>query len=322
MIETCDVPPPIKVSDKVQEEAIAYAGRSVNFTYKRIDGNIGSRLKRIANGIIMEKAFETYWLEKYEEVLRPSGNTHWREIDKVEYEIRGLKIDVKGAHIYRSYHGNNRVFPDDLITMDLLVPEDQVQSSGAPDIYVKSALVSEVDNGRYLVSTIMKDKFNNKSKSPYKVKIALSKKEGSNIYISINGEVRDSDTGEMNDATELIFLEKGRKEVVSEKRFISVQYLSLHNEKTYAYNTVKVELTIEALSEISRSVVKYTVKEYFWHQLWHASPVVYFLGWVSHSDLLNSEVLPAGSQHAFYSHTKVDNHAIPVSDINPMRSIR
>src|SRR5207245_2358813 len=87
-------------SKEMLERAVEYAGRSIHYTYDRMGyGSVRRRLVRVAVGIVIEEAFERYLVDRGIPFAK-SGRTHWRLVDNAEFQTRGMRLDVKGYHVY------------------------------------------------------------------------------------------------------------------------------------------------------------------------------------------------------------------------------
>lgn len=113
--------------------AVAYACRSLNFTYDRMGGSTYDRLRRIAAGVAVELAFRRH-LTEHEVPYDVFGATPFTEPDRYDVAIAGRRCDLKSYLIYRrSKIRSIQRGRTHLIDAPALVPADQMASSNLQD---------------------------------------------------------------------------------------------------------------------------------------------------------------------------------------------
>ncbi|MBU2610442.1 MAG: hypothetical protein KJ606_05790, partial [Chloroflexi bacterium] len=126
------------------EGGIAYACRSLAYTYDRMGGSPLDRLRRIAGGVAVELAFRRYLTEQSVpfDVL---GATPFTDPDRYDVSLGGHRCDLKSFLITRRAQiAQIRKDPGRLTQAAALVPVDQFAAEGhtAQDIYLFAFLLA------------------------------------------------------------------------------------------------------------------------------------------------------------------------------------
>jgi hypothetical protein len=107
------------------EGGIAYAVRSLAYTYNRMGGSPYDRLRRIVAGVAMELAFRRYLTEQ-DIPYDVMGATPFTDPDKYDVSLGGRRCDVKSFLItYREQILQMQRNPDIILQAPALVPSDQ-----------------------------------------------------------------------------------------------------------------------------------------------------------------------------------------------------
>lgn len=120
------------------EGGIAYAVRSLAYTYNRMGGSPYDRLRRIVAGVAVELAFRRYLAEQNIpfDVL---GATPFTDPDRYDVSLGGRRCDIKSFLItYREQIAEMKRNPQIVLNAPALVPSDQHAAEGysAYDIYL------------------------------------------------------------------------------------------------------------------------------------------------------------------------------------------
>ncbi|WP_102029165.1 hypothetical protein [Salirhabdus sp. Marseille-P4669] len=299
---------PIRVTTSMQDAAIEYAGRSLNYTYNRMNySQARQRLRRIAVGIIMEKAFETYLINSGIP-FTTQGRTHWRNPDVAEFYINNRIVDIKGYHVYPN---QNRNFPHWFLNVEGLVPYGQLKKINGPDTFVQAFLVSPYANNsnqkRFIV-TLPKN-WTDRWKNVSNVGIQTQPGNFQGITLTMHGEDANIVGTNANDLSESFILGNGQKQYLSTNVFSSLQYLN-----TDARPTHDIILSVNGL--------KHVVKCDHWFDMWLEKPEVTFASWGDRSTYLSGTYLPDGTITQVYTNgTRTKNMSVIVNALNPIREL-
>ena len=117
----------------LSEGGIAYAIRSLAYTYNRMGGSPYDRLRRIVAGVAVELAFRRY-LSEHEIPYDVKGATPFTEPDRYDVSLGGRRCDIKSFLItYREQISKMRRCPNIVLQAPALVPSDQHAGDGHLD---------------------------------------------------------------------------------------------------------------------------------------------------------------------------------------------
>ena len=120
------------------EGGIAYALRSLPYTYNRMGGSPYDRLRRIIAGVAVELSFRRYLLEQ-NVPFDVKGATPFTEPDRYDVALGGRRCDIKSFLItYREQIAEMKRNPQVVLNAPALVPSDQNAAEGhsEKDIYL------------------------------------------------------------------------------------------------------------------------------------------------------------------------------------------
>jgi hypothetical protein len=120
------------------EGGIAYAVRSLAYTYNRMGGTSYDRLRRIVAGVAVELAFRRYLAEQNVD-FDVKGATPFTDPDHYDVSLGGRRCDIKSFLItYREQITDMRRHPQIVLNAPALVPSDQHAGEGysSSDIYL------------------------------------------------------------------------------------------------------------------------------------------------------------------------------------------
>ena len=115
------------------EGGIAYAVRSLPYTYDRMGGSPFDRLRRIVAGVAVELAFRRH-LGEQGIPFDVKGATPFTDPDRYDVSLGGHRCDIKSYLItYRSQIAEMRRDPSIVLKAPALVPSDQHAGEGHSD---------------------------------------------------------------------------------------------------------------------------------------------------------------------------------------------
>ena len=120
------------------EGGIAYAVRSLAYTYNRMGGTSYERLRRIVAGVAVELAFRRY-LSEQNVPFDVKGATPFTDPDHYDVSLGGRRCDIKSFLItYREQISEMRRNPQIVLNAPALYPSDQNAAEGHSnnDIYL------------------------------------------------------------------------------------------------------------------------------------------------------------------------------------------
>lgn len=120
------------------EGGIAYAVRSLAYTYNRMGGTSYDRLRRIVAGVAVELAFRRY-LSEQNVPFDVKGATPFTDPDHYDVALGGRRCDIKSFLItYREQISEMRRNPQIVLNAPALYPSDQNAAEGHSnnDIYL------------------------------------------------------------------------------------------------------------------------------------------------------------------------------------------
>src|SRR6185436_14326211 len=115
------------------EGGIAYAVRSLPYTYNRMGGSPYDRLRRIVAGVAVELAFRRH-LSEQNVPFDVMGATPFTDPDRYDVSLGGRRCDIKSFLItYRTQISEMKRDPQVVLKAPALVPSDQNAAEGRTD---------------------------------------------------------------------------------------------------------------------------------------------------------------------------------------------
>jgi hypothetical protein len=297
--------------DATQASAMDYAGRSLHFTYNRMQyGDAAKRLIRITVGVMIEMAFESF-LVKAGKLFDKRGRTHWREKDQAEFHIHGQKTDVKGYHVYPS---NERQFPHWILACEALVPVDQLHRHDAPDIYCQAFLVASQRNtsAQHRYVAVLPADWCNVWHHATPIHIGMLEAQAESLHVHLCGELM-VDAGQVPqqvDVSEALSVGAGAPVAATAAAFCSLQYI---------WTDQMPAAPMQVAAGPSR---RHIIQAHEWHDLWLDHPKVYLAGWQDKKAFSQATILEAGSRtHVYTGGTRTRNHCLPIRALHPIASL-
>lgn len=286
-----------------QASAIDYAGRSLHFTYNRMQyRDVGNRLIRITVGLMTEMAFESFLIKAGKQVDK-RGRTHWREIDRCEFRLGGLKTDVKGYHVYPAA---GRPFPQWILDCEALVPVDQLHSHDAPDIYCQAFLVAPQRNvsAQHRYVAVLPADWCNVWQHAERIQLCALDANAAPVRLTVCGEQIIADASLVRqrvDASEVLSVDAGTPMTTTASAYCSLQYCWLDRIPT------------GAMGINAGPARRHIIQTDAWHDLWLDHPKVYLAGWQNKNAFSQATILDIGSRTQVYTGgTRTRNYCLPM----------
>jgi hypothetical protein len=298
------------------QAGIAYACRSLPFTYDRMGGSFLKRLRRIAAGVAVELAFRRLLGTK--NIPHDSlGTTPFTDPDRYDIAIGGRRCDIKSFSIQQKKRISQiNKFPRTLLDAQALVPADQIKTEKLidDDIYVFSFLNALITPNRqtliqaldahqpaYLIHALPKD-WSRAKQGKIIGQIIVKSDFDERLKLEFGGLDTDQKF-----FTEQVMLEpKVRTRLKS--KFHTLSYLYCPKIPTGilgVYGTQKDETHLVNPAE--------------WGNIWVYGMQIYFVGYMTRGEFREKAFrLPAGSRVFQYPRTRTENFSLPIGDLHPL----
>ena len=298
---------------------IAYASRSLRYTYNRMGGSSVKRLQRIVSGIAVEFALRDY-LNARQIPFDVKGATPFTDPDKYDIALGGHRCDVKSFNLFR----RNQIKG---ITRDLgllmgasaLIPSDQFAATGHKDrdIYIfafltgllassQAAMTKAIDAGQpiHLIHTMPKS-WAKPEHWRSLGKIALKSDCEETLTVELGGQ--DAERGFISKKITL----KPRERLETEARFHTLAYVHVN----------KMPRARIGIHSPQRDET-YLISSHDWGNIWVYGMHVILAGYLTRAQFRQkAKELPANSRVYQYSRTRTKNLTVPISDLRPLSQL-
>lgn len=303
----------------LSEAGIAYACRSLAYTYDRMGGSPFERLRRIAAGVAVELAFRRY-LGARGVPFDVLGATPFTDPDRYDVALGGHRCDLKSYLVSRRAQiAHIRRDPAAVLDAPALVPLDQFVASGhkPDDIYLFAFLLGLVAASRadleraaaagqpsYLIHPLPKAWARPALWMPLEG-LALKSECRAPLTVEIGGQ--DSDRVFVTCSLDL----PPRQRVLAGETFFSLAYVR-------ALRQPEARLGLHSPPRGDA----YLVHPHEWGNIWVYGMEIFLVGWLTHEDFRRqASVLPAGAQTFQYARTRTKNLAVPMRELQPLPAL-
>ncbi len=309
----------IPYTPDLTEGGIAYATRSLPYTYDRMGGSLYSRLRRIVGGVAVELAFRRY-LGEQGVPFDVKGATPFTEPDRYDVSLGNHRCDLKTFIISkRNQITSMRRNPGLTLRAPALIPEDQFEAGNHTDqdLYLFAFLLGlttnspediqkavEADQRIYLIHPLRADWSRPQIWAPLG-RLALKSECAAPLNVEIGGQ-----DAERNFITEKLTLEP------LQRVFAVNNYHSLAYIHTAAIPEARVGLHSPRQGEI------YLIQPHEWGNIWIYGMEVWLTGYLAHEEFRRkASTIYAGSRVFQYSKTQTKNFSVPVADLRPLTEL-
>ncbi|MBL7163903.1 MAG: hypothetical protein ISS57_14985 [Anaerolineales bacterium] len=308
----------IPYTPDMTQGGIAYACKSLPYTYNRMGTSPFKRLRRIVAGVAVELAFRRYLTQ--ENIPHDNlGATPFTDPDRYDISIGGRRCDIKSfLLIHKDQIRKIRENPKQLLDAQALVPADQISSShlGDDDLYIFAFFTALLTPNRrtlekalqanqpiYLICPLPKEWAHPQKWAPLGT-LALKSDASRVIKIELGGQ--DS---EHKMLSEQVILKPGKRTTAKQK------FHALHFLHTPDIPDGPVGVHSPALKET------HIVDPLEWGNIWIYGMEIIFAGYMTRGEFRRkARHLPAGSRVFQYPRTSTPNLALPIGKLNPLKS--
>ena len=297
------------------EGGIAYALRSLPYTYNRMGGSPYDRLRRIVAGVAVELAFRRY-LSEQNIPFDVLGATPFTEPDRYDVSLGGRRCDIKSFLItYREQIAEMKRNPQIVLNAPALVPSDQNAAEGHSDndLYLFAFLSGLVASSQedlqkvmlagqptYLIHA-MPDAWTRPVEWHPLGRLVLKSESEETQVIEIGGQ----DEGrEMR--TRVVEVPPGTR-VEVEQGFFSVAYIH-----TQTMPDARIGIRSTARKET------HLIGTNDWGNIWVYGMDILLAGWLTRGEFnRHADPVLEGTRVFQYDRTRTKNLAVPVSHLRP-----
>lgn len=301
------------------EGGIAYAIRSLPYTYNRMGGSPYDRLRRIVAGVAVELAFRRY-LSEQNIPFDVKGATPFTDPDRYDVSLGGRRCDIKSFLItYREQISEMKRNPQVVLKAPALVPSDQNAAEGHSDndIYLFAFLpgliaASQEDvqkvmyksQPHYLMHAMPDSWAKPANWNPLGALVVKSESEVTQVV-----EVGGQDERREMRASVLEVPPHTRVEI--ENRFFSINYIhikSLPGARIGIHSASRKETHLIGALE--------------WGNIWVYGMDVLLAGYLTREEFnRHAKPIRAGARVFQYDRTRAKNLAVPVSELKPLSEL-
>ena len=297
------------------EGGIAYACRSLAYTYNRMGGSPFDRLRRIVGGVAVELAFRRYLLEQNVpfDVL---GATPFTDPDHYDVSLGGHRCDLKSFLINRRPQISlARREPATLLQAAALLPLDQFAAEGhtSQDIYLFAFLLALTTAAQedlkkaiaagqavHLIHALPEGWSRPRQWQPLE-KLTFKSECDQPLAIEIGG--MDSQRNFISAALDL----PPRTRIPAPTGFYTLAYV-------HARRLPEARLGLHSPARGEAFIIQ----PHGWGNIWVYGMDILLTGYLTHEEFRRrASLVPAGSRVFQYSCTRTRNLAVPIADLRP-----
>jgi hypothetical protein len=300
----------------LSEAGIAYACRSLAYTYDRMGGTPFDRLRRIAAGVAVELALRRY-LGEQGVPFDVRGATPFTDPDRYDVALGGHRCDLK-SYLISQRTQIRHIRRNAAIVLDApaLVPLDQFSAEGhrPDDLYLFAFLLGLVaaspadmeqaaaaGQPLHLIHPLPKAWARPAAWTPLE-RLALKSECATPLTVEIGGQ--DAERRFVTCRLDL----PPRQRVVVEEIFYSLAYV-----RAERCPPARLGLHSPRRGEV------YLIRPHEWGNIWVYGMEILLVGWLTHEAFRRrAAVLNAGARTFQYARTRTKNLAVPMGELQPL----
>jgi len=301
------------------EGGIAYAIRSLAYTYNRMGGSPYERLRRIVAGVAVELAFRRYLAEQ-NIPFDVMGATPFTDPDRYDVSLGGRRCDLKSFLItYREQISEMKRNSQIVLNAPALVPSDQHAAEGhsGNDLYLFAFLsglvaasqedlkkVIATDQPHYLIHA-MPESWTRSAKWNSLGALVLKSEADATQAVEMGGQ----DAGrEMRSLTVEV---PPRTRVKLDEGFFSLAYVHIQTQ-----TEARIGIHSPALQET------HLIGAMDWGNIWVYGLDILLAGYLTREEFSrNARLILPGSRVFQYDRTRTKNLAVTISDLKPLSEL-
>ncbi len=298
------------------EGGIAYATRSLPYTYDRMGGSLYSRLRRIVGGVAVELAFRRY-LSEQQIPFEVKGATPFTEPDRYDVSLGNHRCDLKTFVISkRNQITSMRRNPGLTLRAPAMIPDDQFSAGNhtGQDLYLFAFLLGLTTNSPediqkaadagqplYLVHPMRNDWARPQEWRPLS-RLSLKSECSGTLQVEIGGQ-----DAERNFITERLSLPPLTR-ILAVNTYHSLAYIHVEN-----IPDARLGVHSPAMGDV------YLIQPHEWGNIWIYGMDIWLTGYMAHEEFRQkASTIFAGSRVFQYSKTQTKNLSVPVADLRPL----
>jgi len=301
------------------EGGIAYALRSLSYSFDRAGSTPYDRLRRVVASVAVELAFRRY-LSQNNIPFEVKAAAPFTDRERYDVSLGGRRCDVKSYLIsHRAQITEMRRDPSVLLSAPALVPSDQHAGDGhlRSDLYIFGFLAGviaasqadlkkaiETKQQHYLVHAMPEAWRKPANWNPLGA-LTLKSDSAEELLIEINGQ------DEAREMKRVGVSLPPKTKVNVEESFHSIS--SVHIRRTA---DARVGIKCESIKEA------HVIQPAEWGNIWVYGLEIFLAGFISYEEFGQRAAALAPNSKVFqYEHTRVKNLALPVSSLKPMQKL-
>ena len=301
------------------EGGIAYALRSLPYTYDRMGGSPYDRLRRIVAGVAVELAFRRY-LGEHDIPFDVQGATAFTEPDRYDVSLGGHRCDVKSYLItYRDQIADMRRNPDVMLKAPALVPSDQHagESHTKHDIYLFAFLSGLIASSQTDLKTVIKND------QPVYLLHAMPDAWCKPQTWSPLGKLTLKSESDAAQVIEISGQDKGRDFLTHRVELPARTRVSIPDE-FHSISSIHIQNMADARIGIYSPIRKetYLIQAMDWGNIWVYGMDIWLAGYIEREEFTrNANFIRAGARVFQYNRTRTKNLAVSISDLRPLGNL-
>ncbi len=301
------------------EGGIAYAVRSLPYTYNRMGGSPYDRLRRIVAGVAVELAFRRY-LSEYDIPFDVKGATPFTDPDHYDVSLGGRRCDIKSFLItYRHQISEMQRDASIVLKEPALVPSDQNAGEGHSnnDLFLFAFLPGLIAASPRDMKKVVE------AKQPYYLIHVMPDAWTRPVtWMSLGALTLKSDS-EQTQIVEIGGQDEGREmrsrvveipprtRIQIEDGFFSVSYINIRsapNARIGIHSPTRNDTcVVEALD---------------WGNIWVYGMGILLAGYLTREEFnRRASFVQAGARVFQYDRTRTKNLAVPISELKPLSEL-
>ena len=298
---------------------IAYACRSLAYTYDRMGGTPADRLRRIVAGIAVELAFRRLLVANH--VPHDlQGATPFTDPDRYDVALGGRRCDLKSFLIY--HQDRIRLIqnqPEKLLDAEALIPVDQMASGPMydEDLYLFAFFTATLTprtqevvqalaaKKPVMLIHVFPDRWTRSPNWRSLGQLVMKTELPQPITVDIGGQGEDRKFKEAR-----LTLPPGQRFLVPGDWY-GISYLS-----GTEFPRARLGMHSPTLAET------YLIQPHQWANIWVYGLEIILAGYITRGEFRRrARHLPSGSRVFQYAHTQTENLFLPVSELHPLSDL-